>query len=706
MSNQSEVFRDETIPVVVHFSLSEDTACTLEGDDDGVYYWQIPDFMTDSLFADFLTEIVDAISDQDTKKFLQLLHPSPEELRRLNQKRTKWFCVSDDETHKRVREIITSFGDIVPHPSLGNITSVDVRINNELADPSGELRRNINQLIASTKIECYSESDGAEETDECLDTFVDHEYLPDEEEEIDKEVRANPEKPCYYPAQIEMAAIMKKRIDTIMSHYHKIPRLSDVFNDVEFVVYTARYRMLSDQTEKRICHPDTGVLSKEELELKSRDDCNGKKRMFMYVRSQETETHFEELKTNVQEKPRTLFVIIADECHWGITKDKEEKHSAHNLFINEWSKDNSPKNVVVIQISATPFNLLTQNSRLPVVTCVLLNDKVSTTSNEYQAGDLVVLNREPNLEEHVRNNSKEVELHVVHWSEVELKNFEMGMRMKIKSALNSEDASYRYLRVSSDGKLSVTSIEDDSTDFIVQGSHGIVTLKALPATKEQHQAKPLTVIEDSRGNLEAKVDPQQPTKFEVKLDFGIGVVAFCSCRRRDHYIAVDECGDVTLQAAKVERKCGVSIMKPIHDLARISFEFYIDRCGPVEVDKVGQQYMSLNFYLSTMNCSNKNDQKIREDESFQKIVDKAKRQKRMTRTDSSSFPIDALLCAEYCYHVIHLSVYDGDEKIRQALISSFDDSPAAEFEKYLNSFSRELTKETAISKKIHPSRSL
>ncbi|KAJ7381043.1 hypothetical protein OS493_004639 [Desmophyllum pertusum] len=60
MSDQREFFRDETLPVVVHFSLSEDDY----DDYDGVYYWQIPDFMTDSLFADFLTDIVDAISDR------------------------------------------------------------------------------------------------------------------------------------------------------------------------------------------------------------------------------------------------------------------------------------------------------------------------------------------------------------------------------------------------------------------------------------------------------------------------------------------------------------------------------------------------------------------------------------------------------------------------------------------------------------------
>ena len=69
-----------TLPVVVHLSLSEDTECTLllDGDnEDGVFYGQIPDFMTDTFFCDILYEIVDAISNRDTEKFLELLQPSP-----------------------------------------------------------------------------------------------------------------------------------------------------------------------------------------------------------------------------------------------------------------------------------------------------------------------------------------------------------------------------------------------------------------------------------------------------------------------------------------------------------------------------------------------------------------------------------------------------------------------------------------------------
>ena len=694
-----DVIRDLTLPVVVHFSISEDSEYTpqLHWDYDGLFRWQIPNFMTDSLFCDFLCDIINTISDGETEKFIQLLQPSSaleKELRKFNCRRLKWFRVADDETSSRVREIIKTSGyAISPYPTDGTIRSVDVLINND-TDPTGELRKYLNQAEDITFHADLEEAD--DEMEEGQDITVEDIYPPDEEE-IDEEIQANPEKPCYYPSQIEMAAILKKRIDTIMSHYHNISSLSDAFNDVEFVVYTARYRMLSDQTEKRICHPNAGVLSVEEL--KSRDGLHGKKRMFMYVHSTETEKHFQELKRDVQEKPSTLFVIIADECHWGITKDKEEKPSAHNLFINEWCKDKSPRNVVVVQISATPFNLLTQNSRLPEVRCRLLNNEISTTRKNYQAGDLVVLEKEPDLEEHVKNNSKEVELHVVHWSEVELKNFERGMRMKVRSTLKGKDAPNQYLQVFPDGKLGVTSIESNANEFIVQGSNGIVILKVLP-TNEQQRAKSLTVCQDAHGNLIAKIEPPNPTRFEVKLDFGVGVLAFCSCAKQNHYLAVDQHGYVSLKPAKVERKCGASIMRPpqeVASLSSVSYQFFSDRCGPAEVDLVGQQYMSLNFYLSTMASPNKNEQKIRKDDFFQKIVDK--RQKKRSKTDAASFSVDALLCAEYCYYILLASVYDSEEKIREALTSKTNESPVVEFDRKATLFAYKLETEAISSKK-------
>jgi len=187
----------------------------------------------------------------------------------------------------------------------------------------------------------------------------------------------------------------------------------------------------------------------------------------------------------------------------------------------------------------------------------------------------------------------------------------------------------------------------------------------------------------------------------VKLNFGVGIAAFSWFDQKDVYMAVDEHDVVDLQGVKVEWKCGVAIMKPKHDVATVSFQFYIDQCRPVGVEQAGQQYMSLNYYLSTMNCCNRKDQKIREDESFQTIVKKAKRQNKLSKAESSSFKIDALLCAEYCYYILHVSVYDSDDKIRQALTTDVDRSPAAQFKKKLDTFIKKL-EEDKVKRYIQP----
>ena len=506
-----------------------------------------------SLSVDFLTEIVDAITDQNIEKLLQLLEPSSKvwgELQALNEKRKRWGD-NDDKIFAKVRKRCGALEDLISvYPeSQGKIRSVDVRISDE-NDPSGKLRKRIKEIkvVDSSDSDCEITGDFQNIQDLCENDS----YPPDEKEKIEEEDQANS---CYHTTQIEMTDILKKRIKTIMRHYHGIDELSRAFDDVDFVVYTARYRMLSDQTEKRICHPHAGVLSKEELE--ARYEGNVKKRMFMYVRSAETDGHFEQLKRDIQEKPTTLFIIIADECHWGITKDKDQAPSAYNLFINEWCKEKSPRNVVVLQISATPFNLLTQNSRLREVKCILLSKEISAIHKKYEAGDLLVLKSESDLDEDVRETSKEVELHVVHWSEVELKSLEDGVRMKLKSTLSVEHSPYRYLRASFEGKLDVTYDEGEATDFIVQGNHGIVTIKPLLRTGQL-----LTMTRDEKGNLEARIDPPEPAYFEVKLDFGVGVAAFSLQGKGSLYLAVDEHGMVHLEAAKVEKKYGVSIIKP------------------------------------------------------------------------------------------------------------------------------------------------
>ena len=693
---------EDTLPFVVKYYTSEETKCTfqLSNEDDGEIY---------SLFLDVVSEIVDALTERDTKTFCKFLNPLPDlkkELQVINKRRVGWRDGPDDDAllQRLLNKINSSAKDLIcPYPAHGKITCLDVTVQDDF-DPTGELQKVIETNaaeVSDTESEAGEDTSIGEEKDDCV---VD-ENPPNEGKEIDAATRSNPENPCYFPTQIEMAAILKQRIEAIMDYYHEIANLSDVFDDIDFTVYTARYRMLSDQTEQRLCHPDAGVLSKEEVMLHK--ERKGKKRMFMYGHGEDADKHFEQLKKEVQDKPETLFIIIADECHWGITKDKDQKSSAHNLFINKWSEE-SPRNVVVVQISATPFNLLTQDSRIPEVRCLALHDKFTTTRKTYEAGDLLVEDSEPEIEDRIKETSKEVELHVVHWSEVEVKNFETGMRMKLKSTLSEKglrsldrhvlrdaklnespeegDSLSVYIQVLQDGNLQVTPEETDATVFEVQGSHGIVTIKAVVS-----EEKVLTISKDERGSLKAMDNPLQPTKFRVRLDYGVGVVAFVCSDRLDLYLTVNELGHVQLQPAKVERKCGVAITKSRNDLGEVSFEFYMVKCGPKEVDMVGRQYVSLNYYLSTMNSK---EQKIREDKYFQEIVKKARVQKKVQKIDSSSFTTDAMLCAEYCYYVLHMSTYDSDDNVRQVLTTDMHESPSAQFCKTFESFVRNLKEDT------------
>ena len=66
-----------------------------------------------------------------------------------------------------------------------------------------------------------------------------------------------------------------------------------------------------------------------------------------------------DLLTQIQEDDETLFLIVVDEAHYGTTIKSE-----FNKHFND--KDISTrKNLIILQVSATPYSLVTKNSRIP-----------------------------------------------------------------------------------------------------------------------------------------------------------------------------------------------------------------------------------------------------------------------------------------------------------------------------------------------------
>jgi len=70
------------------------------------------------------------------------------------------------------------------------------------------------------------------------------------------------------------------------------------------------------------------------------------------------------------------------------------------------------------------------------------------------------------------------------------------------------------------------------------------------------------------------------------------------------------------------------------------------------------------------------------------MVKKAKREEKISKTSIA----DAILCAEYCYYVYHVSAFDCDDKITQVLSNDIENSPFSQLAKALHTFIQELEK--------------
>ena len=114
---------------------------------------------------------------------------------------------------------------------------------------------------------------------------------------------------------------------------------------------TANFKTVASQTSKRVSQ--SGLCALEE-------DANlaASQRVLRYSDAQQISNDFKKFKRRVKNSPSTLYVVIADEAHWGSLKGK-----AHDAMINDYLLTSS-ENVVILSVSATLYCLLTLDSRI------------------------------------------------------------------------------------------------------------------------------------------------------------------------------------------------------------------------------------------------------------------------------------------------------------------------------------------------------
>lgn len=418
---------------------------------------------------------------------------------------------------------------------------------------------------------------------------------------------------AYHDRQVAMAEVLYKRVlDIYQFHFKKDPK--DIFNAVEFRIYTAKFKTLEMQTRSRVMNADAGliprVLSSGDAEQVSKY-C--KKRVRMYSLDQKSNAFFEEFKKEVEDNPKTLYIVVADECHWDITGGDQ----AHNLLINEWiTRGKEVLNVFVVQVSATPYNVLTVDSRLPDVPLSSL----------------------------VTSEDTERELHVADWSESDA-----GQDYSVCKLMVTCSAPNKWLGIGHDGKLE-TCRQDLASSFRFQ-RQGTSLTEIWTHEENPRVVRAHRIPGTARYEIKvAETDPDEnQLPFEIVHEFGVGIIAI-RFRVSDQWLywCVSETGVSALNStAKItaQPRSRMTVKRTMMMPSKFNFlvmeqERSVDGLTDQAANTV---YVSLNYYFNSM--SDPKTSRLRADPFLQEVV------RKLEKDTQTAQPVD-ILAADYAYHFL------------------------------------------------------
>ena len=127
-------------------------------------------------------------------------------------------------------------------------------------------------------------------------------------------------------------------------------KLSSTYDDVYVHLLLPPSKVLFEQTRVRI---------QQEHEIAEFLQCETAKEYIHCTSKSQQQPKHPLIWALERESPRVLHVILDDEAHWGIQPRKNRDEITHSRIV----RDN--ENMLVVQLSATPYNLLTRRSPVP-----------------------------------------------------------------------------------------------------------------------------------------------------------------------------------------------------------------------------------------------------------------------------------------------------------------------------------------------------
>ena len=401
--------------------------------------------------------------------------------------------------------------------------------------------------------------------------------------------------------------------------------------------------MLRDQTESRLADPAAECFS---IHISSCEKTlREAARTCVYKYHHTSLDAHEALMREVRNNPRTFYLIIADEAHWGPTskatdkdtKPKEtkenvetaEKKKAYDSLVNSWNDEEFP-NVFVLQVTATPYNLLTVNSRLDLNTmCVWEDIEGKRVLRIVNPDDKCAGNR--------------VLLHHMKWNECYDLLIQQGIRQEIKVPQKLKSDGDLFLSVGSNGEWKADL--EVCTEFVLQGA----STERLTIQTEDG-SRTLIVNENSitgtktrmKGEVHFVATDTLPQYKECSYHFKMSLCG------QDVYLLETSDGRLKLKLDEHQTRvvgdanCEATVEKP-----RLEGSFVACYTQPMGVSENVNEYGSLNHLFNSMGDKEQYKRLWRGDDEFNERVAQLKKAK---YCDKPFGP----LTAEYALHVLSI----------------------------------------------------